>query len=80
MELIKELKKNIDVKNLSHSDLIVMYDLLLMEFPHIQGNNNIIKLKMKEIYEVDLTERQIMSIQDVDLSTEIADLRLYIDK
>jgi hypothetical protein len=80
MKPIEELKKNIDFKNLGHSDLVLMYDLLLMEFPYLQGNIEATLMKMREVYGVDLTERQIMSIQDVDLNSEIEDLKLYANK
>lgn len=80
MNPIEELKSNIDFKNLSHSDLVFMYDLLLSEFPYIQGNTEATLNKMREIYGVNLTERHIMSITDVDLNTEIEDLKLYANK
>ncbi len=76
-QTVEEIKKNIDFKNLSYSDYVLMYDLLLLDNPELQSDIETTVIRFKEMWGVDVSERQIRAAQDSTLNTDIEDLRLY---
>lgn len=74
---VEEVKKNIDFKNLSHSDYVIMYDLLLLDNPELQSDVESTVLRFKEMWGVDISERQIRAVQEPTIDTDIQDLNLY---
>lgn len=76
MEKSKTLE-SIDFRNLSFSDYQLMYDLLLIDNPNLGNDTESVVIKFKEVYGIDVSERQVMSFQDSNLNTDIEDLKLY---
>lgn len=69
--------QSIDFRNLSFSDYQLMYDLLLIDNPSLGSDIESAVIKFKEIYQIDVSARQIMSFQDSNLNTDIEDLKMY---
>ncbi len=75
----EQITKNIDIKNLSNSDIAFIYDLYITKYPSYRSfNGQLVADVINHDLGTSITGRQIEVIRDINLQEEILDNKLIM--